>query len=387
MIARLYLTAHTDLSRLDPTQVEFILALKPFSRHPSEPGESRLKEAHDLGFKLHLEWDALMEEPRFLSMTQNWSAPYVSSVRVKDAGAALWLRDHTNLDIWLHLEAGHHNRVAVESWKQRLGSRLTGVILSNELPQKTIQSWCDSLNLQTELLALGPLLLFHSPRKLLSPLKKEELHEELQATGASVESPHKGFPLLENEHGTFMFHPKDLCLIDRFEELKASRLNYYRIDDRQENSIVQSLVQDFIRSPRSAEALKHEWSKDWMRGYWNINKSDVLFDKLTNPHLQKTPDIIAEVIDGKKSHWLAVKVLGPQLLQGQDIEVVSPLGKVKSARLVWMKNSKFQDCERIESQEIGFIPWVTGTPTKSVIRCAPARLSCADALSESAAES
>ena len=387
MIARIYLTAQTDLSHLDPTQVEFILALKPFSRHPSEPGESRIKEAHDLGFKLHLEWDALMEEPRFLSMTQNWSAPFVSSVRVKDAGAALWLRDHTSLDVWLHLEAGHHNRVAVESWKQRLGTRLKGVILSNELPQKTIQSWCDSLNLQTELLALGPLLLFHSPRKLLSPLKQDELHEELLATGASVESPHKGFPLLENEHGTFMFHPKDLCLIDRFDELKASRLNFYRIDDRQETSRVQGLVQDFIRAPLSAQALKSEWSKDWMRGYWNINKSDVLFDKLTNPHLHKSPDIIAEVIDGKKSHWLAVKVLGPELIKGQDIEVVSPLGKVKSARLVWMKNSKFQECERIGSQEIGFIPWVTGTPTKSVIRCAPARSSSVVAPSESEAES
>ncbi len=371
MIARIYLTNQTDLSQLDTSLVELIIARKPFSRNPSELEESLIKEAYARGFKLHLEWDALMEEPRFRSFTHNWSTDFISSVRVKDAGAALWLRDHTTQDIWLHLEAGHHNQWAVESWKQRLGERLKGIILSNELPQKTIQIWSDVLKLQTELLALGPLLLFHSPRKLLSPLHQNDLQVELQAIGASVESPHKGFPLLENEHGTFMFHPKDLALIDRFEELASSGLSFYRIDDRLESMTAQKMVRQFIRSPQDCHALKSEWSKEWMRGYWNINKSDVLFDKLTNPHLQKSPDIIAEVIDGKKSFWLAVKVLGKKLSVGQEIEVVSPLGKIKRAKLVWMKNSNFQDCESIDSQEIGFIPWVSGTPTKSVIRSAP----------------
>lgn len=379
MIARLYLTSTTALAELDPKNVELIVALRPFSRTPVALEESHLKEAHALGFKLHLEWDALMEEPRFLQLTQTSLPAYISSVRVKDAGAALWLRDQTSYPIWLHLEAGHHNRVAVESWKQRLGARLEGVILSNELPQKTIQVWTQELRLQSELLALGPLLLFHSPRKLLSPHKERELTEELRATGASVESPHKGFPLLENEHGTFMFHPKDLSLVDRHSELEACGLSFFRIDDRQETADTQKLVREFLRTPNSADELKSAWSKDWMRGYWNTNKSDVLFEKLTNPHLQKTPDIIAEVIDGKKSHWLAVKVLGPSLKLEQDIEVVSPLGKVKSARLMWLKDSSFRPCEEIKTGAIGFIPWVTGTPTKSVLRCAPERLSYEDA--------
>ena len=43
--------------------------------------------------------------------------------------------------------------------------------------------------------------------------------EFLEATGESEESPHKGFPLIENSHGTFMFHIKRLFLLEHLEHL------------------------------------------------------------------------------------------------------------------------------------------------------------------------
>lgn len=372
MKAVVYLTHTNQIKLLDPEKVEFIAALSPFSRFGEKLASDLLESARAKGFKLHLEWDALMEEPQFRLITKEWPHEF-QSVRVKDAGAALWLRDNTTCSIHFHMEAGHHNKMAVESWKKRLGTRLKRIIISNELPQKTIQDWSQSLSLEIELLTLGPLLLFHSPRKLLSPLNRPEILSPIKASGASVESPHKGFPLVENAHGTFMFHPKDISLLDKWEELVSSGIHFYRIDMREENLEAQSEVIEFISSPHPDKTahLKLVWSKEWMRGYWSTNKSDVLFEKLTNPHLQKNQDVVAEVIDTKKSHWMAVKVLNDQLSQGQSIQVISPLGKIKSAHIAWIKDSSFKDVSVLSAGQVGFIPWVGGTPTKSILKFSP----------------
>lgn len=369
MKAIIYLTDSLQLDRLDPEKVELIIALAPFSRFPVQTHPELLESAKERGFKLHLEWDALMEEPQFRLITKVWPTEF-QSVRVKDAGAALWVRDHTDCSIHFHMEAGHHNMMAVESWKKRLGLRLKRIIISNELPHKTIKEWSQSLGLEIELLSLGPLLLFHSPRKLLSPLRQPDVLTTIKATGASVESPHKGFPIVENRHGTFMFHPKDICLLDKWDELLSSGVHFYRIDMREEKPEVQKEVIQFISAPRLAGAakFKESWSKEWMRGYWNTNKSDVLFEKLTNPYLQKNEDVVAEVIDTKKSHWMAVKILNHQLSQGQDVKVISPLGVEKSAQVVWMKDSAFKEVSVLNAGQVGFIPWVGGTPTKSILK-------------------
>jgi len=49
----------------------------------------------------------------------------------------------------------------------------------------------------------------------LSPLEeKKHLNDALEAYGTSEESPHSGFPIVENRHGTFMFNVKDLSLLE-----------------------------------------------------------------------------------------------------------------------------------------------------------------------------
>src|SRR5690606_4501254 len=125
------------------------------------------------------------------------------------------------------------------------GARLTRLVLSIELSKESLKNIVPALKTPCELLVLGRILLFHSPRALLAPLAGPVADPAwLEAVGASEESPHKGFPLLENKHGTFMFLPKDFCLAEQLPELKELGLEYMRFDPANcEQSLTSRLIE------------------------------------------------------------------------------------------------------------------------------------------------
>jgi len=364
-----YLISHEELALWG--HVDCIIAVKDFSRRGTLDWESGITLAHAAkakGLNVFFEWDALMEEPRFRDLTRklkNFPAVF-DAIRVRDAGAAWWARENLTCDIHLLLEAGHHNQMAIESWKQRLGARLTRTALSPELPLSVIRQWRQLLGVPLEVMALGPLLLFHSPRPLLSSLASAPEGTEWKATGASEESPHKGFPLQENAHGTLMFHPKDLGLLERWDDMQAAGIDYARIDHRLQSSVA-PLVANFTVTPdaENREALKQAWNTEWMRGYWDVNKSDVLFNKLKNQHLGHDERLCGEVLEGKRESWLAIRVRGPGLLLGKDVRVINPKGEERNLKISWLKDDAFNAVESLSEGQVGFIPWSSGAPSRS----------------------
>lgn len=368
MKAAIYLLSHEEL-HLWP-DVDCILAVKEFSRRGTlawDEAVSLATAAQSKGLKTAFEWDALMEEPRFRELTsQLKDFPSVfDAIRVRDAGAIWWARENLGCDIHLLLEAGHHNQLAIESWKQRLGKRLKRVALSPELPLSVIRTWRVELGIPLEVMALGPLLLFHSPRPLLSSLASAGAGEEWTAEGASEESPHKGFPLQENAHGTLMFHPKDLGVLERWGDMEAAGVDFARIDHRLAKGA--TLVANFIKAPGddTREALKLAWNREWMRGYWDVNKSDVLFSKLKNPHLGHDERLCAEVLEGKRESWLAVRVRGAGLQRDSVVSVINPKGEVRTLKLSWLKDDAFNAVDRLGQGQVGFVPWSSGAPARS----------------------
>jgi putative protease len=374
MRTTLYLTHPREFSAILAAEVsEVIIGIKEFSRRGTldlRDGLELAKRTREYKLRVILEWDALMEEPRLKKLTALLATLdfKFDAIRVRDAGAVLWVRNNTTQPIHLLLEAGHHNIMALKSWSERLGTRLERIILSPELPAKTIKAWRSELNIEIEVLGLGPLLLFHSPRALLSSLASAPEQEEWIAEGASEESPHKGFPLFENQHGTLMFHPKDLSILERTTEIKESGVDWLRIDHRHETDpkALERVCQFLVKpSEENLLAIQNTWSRAWMRGYWDVNKSDVLFDKLTNQHLSERATACAEVLEGKKEAWLAVRVIGKGLKLGSEIDVTSPLGKVRRLKLAWLKDDAFEAVNELSAGQVGFVPWSSGAPAKS----------------------
>jgi putative protease len=234
-----------------------------------------------------------------------------------------------------------------------------------------------------EVLIYGRILLFYTPRSLLSNAKSRTqnllsnpLPDILEMTGSSCESPHRGFPVLENKHGTFMFNTKNLCLIEHIAELADCGVKFFRLDLRFDNifcelSNIVELQQHF--SDDTAIALKEKLKKYFpvTRGFYPVNKTNVLFEKLKNQNLlsQNNNDQIGEVIDVLKGQYLAIELNNAKadLCVGDLLSLTTPEGKIKTMRALKIKNLKGEEIDRAVPGSIVLIDHLRGISAKSLV--------------------
>lgn len=355
---------------------EVLLGHRDFSRFgklTTPEFKSFAMRARELGLRIIFEWDILMTEDVFekvVTLLPEFFTDF-DALRVQDPGALEWALHHTHHPLQFVAENGNHNLPALQAWAQHAGQRLERIVLSIELSKDIIAHYLQQLKVPCELLVLGRILLFYSPRSLLAPLQglKLSTNTELAAIGESEESPHKGFPILENRHGTFMFHIKEFCLIEYAHELRAMGLAFLRLDLRWEDisllSHVVSLVQEF--TDEKFAAFKEAYSQDLMRGFYLVNKTDVLFPKLKNHRLQKREgNYLGEVLEAEKGCHLAILVKNPRgLSRGDKLEIIHPEGKKFLVDIFSLRNSCLQEVELIPEQQLAIIQFVGGVWAKS----------------------
>lgn len=366
-----------DLSMLkDQGLSEVILEPKSLSRFGKLSNEefvSLANRASELGLRVLLEWDILMTEDVFVSKIADLKTllPVTDVLRVQDPGALHWAIDNTTKPLHFIAENGNHNLKALQGWIELANNRIDRIVLSIELSKATIQEYVEKLSVPCELLGFGRILLFYTPRPLLSALAPEKMsqNEELAALGESEESPHKGFPIVENQHGTFMFHIKEFCLVDFAAELREAGLAFFRIDQRWENHFAEiaTLVKNF--DAEKFETFKNNYSQDLMRGFYLVNKTDVLFPKLKNSRLQKREgDYIGEVLEAEKSSHLAIMVKNPRGLKVTDnLKILHPKGEVFEAKIYSLKNLALEDVTEIPAGKIAVIQFIGGVWVKSQV--------------------
>lgn len=368
-----------DLSLLKDLGYEEVIlepkSLARFGRLSTDEFIAFSTRAKELGLRVLLEWDILMTEDVFVSRQKDLKEflPLVDAVRVQDPGALHWILTETTLPVQFIAENGNHNLRALEGWIDLASGRMERVVLSIELSKTTIAEYASKLSVPCELLGFGRILLFYTPRPLLSALVPEKIiqNEELAALGESEESPHKGFPIVENQHGTFMFHIKEFCLVDFADELRASGLGFFRIDQRWESPSRLKDVTGLVRTFDSDdfEKLKENYSQDLMRGFYLVNKTDVLFPKLKNSRLQKREgDYLGEVLEAEKGSHLAIMVKNKRGLKVTDsLKILHPKGETFEAKVYSLKNLALEDVTEIPAGEIAIMQFVGGVWVKSQV--------------------
>lgn len=355
---------------------EVILGHQDFSRFGKLKNEEFLafsKRARELELKVIFEWDILMTENTFIKLSQDILI-YVDSfdsLRVQDPGALEWGFKNTKKPLQFIAENGNHNLPGLEGWIDHVEGRMERIALSIELPKNKIEEYARTLKVPCELLGLGRILLFYTPRLLLTPLSEDKFsfHEEISAVGESEESPHKGFPILENRHGTFMFHIKDFCLVDYAQELKSLGLSYFRVDlrfsDFSQLKLVKALIAEF--NEETFAEFKDKYPQDLMRGFYLVNKTDVLFPKLKNHRLQnRDGDYLGEVIEAEKGSHLAIFVKNTKGLSKTDnLKIVHPKGEIFEAKIYSLRNLALEEVDFIEPQKTALIQFLGGVWVKS----------------------
>jgi putative protease len=389
-----YLNKLEDISELKKQGVtELILGHRALTRF-GELSTFSLNQAIDQCLESNItpvvEWDVLSVESKFEICKQVLSEinlEKVKSIRLQDPGAIHYVKEYfPNLKIQLLLESGaYHNKKAIDAIIKLVGEPLERIVLSLELTKDIVESYIESYqNIDVEFLGLGRILLFYTPRSLVRPLYETDLPETylvnerpVEVLASSEESPHKGFPVLENIHGTFMFNTKDHFVLEYLPELKKIGLNYLRVDLRFDNrmdnlSDVVTLVDSVDGDFRSdiVEKIKQDSQRPVIRGFFHVNKSDVLFKKLKNYRLlRKDERFIGDIIEVNKGHHLGIFVRSRtnSLSIGDKIKLITPDGKEKTTQIKSMQKSNHQNIDRAHAGEIVFIPHVSGISVKTVV--------------------
>lgn len=382
-----YLSAIEELSLFSKTGVNQVIlepsCLSRLGKLSIDQVNKLALKAKELGFEVFLEWDILMVEDRFTRFLSDFIKIDLSSfdaIRVQDPGALMWCLENTDKNIHLNLETGNHNLKGINSWLDASRTRITRVILSIEWSQKQLRELIPQLNVEVEFLGMGRILLFYTPRYLLkaglgereAALEMSNSQHWIEASGQSEESPHKGFPLVENQHGTFMFLPSDHCLLDHLSELEDLGINCLRIDNRFMEESFSTEVFLFTTNPseKGFEKIKALSSQRLIRGFFNINKSDVLFKKLKNHRIQRVDEnYLGQVLEVNKKNYLAIKLKNPTrpLTSGDKLKLLTPDGKEKYLEVQRLQDCRGKNLSKATGEDLVFINHVGGVSVKASV--------------------
>tara|TARA_Y100000780_G_scaffold155505_1_gene140217 strand:- start:252753 stop:253898 length:1146 start_codon:yes stop_codon:yes gene_type:complete len=331
------------------------------------------RQAKEIGLKSVLELDALLTEQELLNVDlKSYELSNFDALRVQDPGLLELVLHKTKLPVQLILEGGNHNLPGLMEWRDYLGPRLDRMVLSIELPKDKLQEYKEALSVPVEFLVLGRILLFYTPRNLLSAMLPEDdelrTKPQITAVGESEESPHKGFPVLENNRGTFMFHIKHQFLMEHLSELQF--LDAARVDLRFDSDFeLIEKVKDVFNSKMSGKEFKEIYPFDVIKGFYKVNKSDVLFKKLKNSRIQrKDENYIGEVLEIKKGSHQAIRLKGRTGIQkGMKLLFITPEGKEFSCPVVELKNTKLEDIEKTTDEGLVLMNYLGGVWVKSQV--------------------
>lgn len=364
------------------TDAEVIVSFRSIGR-VTQTTKSELLEMIALNQKLKLnlvlEWDVLKQDSLFKKIcneVQDLPLHEFKAIRVQDPGALHFLKTNFSwVKIQLILENGNHNLEGLKRWQDYLGSQLDRLVLSNELSKDHLKAYAEKLSAPLEILAYGRILLFYSPRSLLKPVLNPSQFEayQIETFGTSEESPHAGFPLVENQHGTFMFNVKDLFLLDHLNELRGLKVGAVRVDLRFDENFknLSDVISAFNNTNENIITnLKQRNVRPFIKGFYNINKTDVLFSKLKNKRIQRQDDAyIGEVVDVERDFNMAVLIKSKHqtLSTGDWIRILTPEGKTKEFAVQEMTNTHGDAVFKAAQNDIVMLPFVRGIVGKSQV--------------------
>ena len=346
-------------------------SLSRLGRHSSEECWQLALSAKEKGLRTFLEWDILMGESQWQELRQTTleTLPWqlFDAIRVQDKGALNYLLERPELPpLHLILETGNHNLEGVKKILSECSGRVERVVLSLELPRERVVQAVRELPVPVEILGLGKILLYYSPRQLIGPSRQAKAH--------SLEGPHRNLPVISNEHGTFLFHSRDRFILHLAPELAKEGLEALRIDLRFGENF--SLLPLIARSttgtpdPEAIEKLRHYWPAPLTQGFFRHNRTDLPFKNLKNSALPpRDHHYIGEVLEVAKGHHTAVLVKSSQnpLTKGESVIFHTPEGRKRRMTIDSLKDTSGHECDEIPPGTIGLLPPLSGLSIKSFV--------------------
>jgi len=327
------------------------------------------KEADFLNVAAVLAWDCLPTEFEFqeqLKLFNSYHPETFSAVRVQDYGVLSYVSQKYSTQ--LILETGHHNLKAIQALVSAFPENLSRLILSNEVPKETIKIWSEHLSMDLELLVLGSLQIFYSPRRLLS-VQTQQLGEH-RKTGISKEDG-RLFSFVENQHGTTMYLDKILFLCEYIAEIQDAGVTFGRYNLHSINGLCnQELLINALRRASDLLAqkeLRASFHTSLTRGFFRANKTDRQFKNLKNSVIrQHQPNALARVLESAKKKFLVLETL-VSLESQKTYLFLTPDSRRIEKKIEWFQKPLGEKCCQTNARGIWICSTIPGVSAGTVV--------------------
>ncbi|MBF0312334.1 MAG: U32 family peptidase [Oligoflexia bacterium] len=273
---------------------------------------------------------------------------HVAAIRVLDIGVLQLIRERfPKKKIHLLLEHGPLNFEGLIFWKQHLGDCLERLVLSTQITKEQLEKYVSDprmRDLQLEILVFGPLMMSYTSRSLLGLAGGDEQIVEIK----SLESFDLEISVIQNRHGSFIFHKRPLSIEHLLPDLLKEKL-YLRYDYR----------------------LFYKDKMNFTEGLFMENSTGKIFDKLKNNLLRtgNGENYLGEVVQVEKGCYIAVllKSFVFKLSVGDEIEYALPTGERISTKVNEIRNSRAHPVTDASYQDLVLLKYHSKITARSIV--------------------
>lgn len=199
----------------------------------------------------------------------------VDAIIVADLGIFLLAkRVAPGLELHVSTQANTTNYLTTEFWKEQGATR---VVVAREVSIADIKTMKEAANIEIEAFVHGAMCISYSGRCLLSNYFTTRDANRGQCTQACrwkyslVEENRPGeyYPIEEDQHGTYIFNSKDLCLLKYIPDLIEAGVDSLKIEGRMKSvhyaatvtKVYREAVDTYLADPEHYE-VKPEWIEE-----------------------------------------------------------------------------------------------------------------------------
>lgn len=247
---------------------------------------------------------------------------HVDAIIVADLGIFLLAkRVAPGLELHVSTQANTTNYLTTEFWKEQGAAR---VVVAREVSIKDIKTMRESADIEIEAFIHGAMCISYSGRCLLSnyftttrDANRGQCAQACRWKYSLAESNRPGeyYPIEEDQHGTYIFNSKDLCLLKHIPELYEAGVDSLKIEGRMKSVHYVATVTKVYRE--AIDTYLKEGKEWYVRDEWMEELEKISHRPYTEGFSVEKPDETAQNY-GKSSNTQTHDFIG--LVEGYNTE-------------------------------------------------------------------
>lgn len=296
------------------------------------------------------------------------------AIILSDLGVFRVVKKHMpDMPIHISTQANSLNYETVKFW-QDLGAKR--VILARELPISDVAKIREKVpNIELEVFVHGSQCVSFSGRCLLSDYMTDNERKANQGNCSQpcrwsyklVEETRPGeyFEISQNERGTHILSPKDLCLVEHLQKLIDAGVNSFKVEGRTKSlyyvsavaKAYRNAIDEIIQNPNTnlskyVEELKKVGNRGYTQGFYLGNNDSESYSYDVSKGLAGS-DFLCEFWGVNNDGFYKVKIKNKFLLN-DEVEIITPKEQFLT-KVVAIKDKNNIECEVANTNDECFI--------------------------------